>query len=56
MYSKKKVKYIGALSKKRIIASVRKEMARPRIAESAQIGTNKPKQRRPVQFRPTSPS
>ncbi len=44
MRRKKNGNITGAPSKKRIIASVRKEMALPRIAESAHIRTNKPKE------------
>ena len=51
MNRKKNGNKAEASSKKSILASVRKEMARPRIVESAHIGTsklNEPKERRPI--------
>jgi hypothetical protein len=51
MRRKKKGMKAEAASKKRIIASVTKEMALPRVAESAHIRTDKqigPKERRPA--------
>jgi hypothetical protein len=44
MNRKKNGNKAEASSKKSILASVRKEMARPRMVESAHIGTNRPKE------------